>query len=456
MKIKKIKIKNQVSGPSLKYLGWSGRGWIDGGSIAAGPLSCLAPAWDSYSQEVGVNMARMGFSIKQFLTGTDTALQKMLHQVKKGLENTQTSWAKSANTSYSYAIQRCHDLGWKLLICLNPSYASPWDPITITSSADYLQVWKNFCYNLAKIINSYWPEVDFFFEIANEPDIGYFDGESFLPGYHGLSGGLSPLQYSLLLEKAVEGLKEAVPEVKIFGPGLARWNRSWVEKVLQQGSSGLSGFTYHNVAGHLNEDVIINEARQRLSQYDSQVGERIINSEWAWWPNHDISEMETAIRIAQILYHQVKGQAFGSLYLGPAQPKNFHKGLGVIKYNPDNPNQVERTKTFFAFRLMARGILGEKQLAVNNPLTKLKILALLKTNQELIITIINPTKKKYTRLSLCLESSLPSLKIPLLKLYRLDSDHNDHCQQVDYRLLENFQLKPKSILQFVLLFDITQ
>ncbi len=358
MKIKKITIKNQVDGPGLKYLGWSGRGLVDGGSTAAGPLSCLAPAWDSYSQEVGINMVRMGFSIKQFLAGTDTVPQKMLDQVKKGLENTQTSWAKSAQTSYTYAIQRCHDLGWKLLICLNPSYASPWNPITLTSSSDYLNIWKNFCRSLAKVLDSYWPRIDCYFEITNEPDIGYFDGETFLPAYQGPSGRIWPEQYCLLLHKAFEGIKEALPEANIFGPSLAKWNKSWIEKVLQRAGSCLNGLSYHNVAGYLNDEDVINETRTLLSQYTSRAGERVINSEWAWWPDHDITQLETALRTAQILYQQTKGKAYGSLYLGPAQPKDFKRGLGVIKYNPDNPNQAERTKTFFAFRLMARGILG--------------------------------------------------------------------------------------------------
>jgi len=101
VKKKKIKILSKVIGTGLKYLGWSGRGLVDGGSTAAGSISCLAPSWDSYSQEIGINMIRMGFSIKHFLSGIENTTQKILDEVKKGLENTRASWAKSAQTSYS-------------------------------------------------------------------------------------------------------------------------------------------------------------------------------------------------------------------------------------------------------------------------------------------------------------------------------------------------------------------
>jgi len=48
----------------------------------------------------------------------------------------------------------------------------------------------------------------------------------------------------------------------------------------------------------------------------------------------------------------------------------------VLKFNPDEPNSVEKTLTFFVFRLMVRGVLEGKQLELINPFKKLKILAL--------------------------------------------------------------------------------
>jgi len=87
---------------------------------------------------------------------------------------------------------------------------------------------------------------------------------------------------------------------------------------------------------------------------------------------------------------------------------------------------------------------------------KLKILALLKAEQELVITIINPSQKRYSNLSISLEDSLPLKKVPLLKLYRFDNDHFDESEQSDYSLLQSFNLRPKSILQIVLSLDITQ
>jgi len=300
----KIILRNKYIGDGIKYIGWSGRGWADGGPTGAGPIHCNAPSWESYGQEIGINMVRMGFSIKHFLPENVNIQDSMAYQIKKGLENTDVSWAKSEHTSYSYAIQRCYDLGWKILICINPSFSSAWEPSLITPSSPFLKLWKDFCFSLTKSIEENWPGMADYFEITNEPDIGYFDGESFLPYYQGSSGGISPFQYTLLLQNAYEGIKEAAPNAKIIGPGLASWNRNWVEEVLTRGSSHLDGVSYHNVSGNLKDEDTLRDAKRLLSKCAPQAADSIFNSEWAWWPNHDINSQETALRIAQILYFQ--------------------------------------------------------------------------------------------------------------------------------------------------------
>ena len=65
--MKHIRIKNKYADPGIKYIGWSGRGWADGGPISAGPINCKAPSWERYGKEIGINMVRMGFSMKHFL-----------------------------------------------------------------------------------------------------------------------------------------------------------------------------------------------------------------------------------------------------------------------------------------------------------------------------------------------------------------------------------------------------
>lgn len=448
--MKKIAVKNKCIGSGIEYIGWSGRGWIDGGPTGAGPLSSQAPSWDSYGQEIGINMVRTGFSVRDFLSGPVSSEYSISEKIKKGLENTEVSWAKSENTSYSYLLQRCYELGWRTLICVNPSYGTSWSPPLIAQSSHSLRAWREFCYHLAKNIEESWPRPVHYFEITNEPDIGYFDGESFLPHYRGPSGGITPFQYSLLLQNASEGIKKAVPQAKIIGPSLAVWNRHWLEEILTQSSSYLDGVSYHNVSGNLKDEQTLKQINQLLFQHASQIANVIFNSEWAWWPNHDIENLETALRIALILYSQAAGNAYGSLYLGPAQPKGFKKGLGVICFQPDTPNRVEKTKTFFAFRLMVRGSMGGKRLKIENPLKKIKILALLNTKKELVISIINPTRKKFRNVSVDIDDIRPSPEVPFLKIYRFDASHLDSCEESDFRMLKRFNIEPKSILQFII------
>ena len=450
--MKKIVIKNRPIGDGIKYLGWSGRGWIDGGPTGAGPLNCQAPSWDRYGQEIGINMVRMGFSIKHFFSDTETtnSPENLSDLIKIGLENKDVSWAKSEFTSYSYAIQRCSDLGWKILVCINPSYRSAWRPSLITQSAHSLRTWKSFCFHLSKSIEENWPGMAEYFEITNEPDIGYFDGESYLPDYKGPRGGMTPFQYSHLLQNAYEGIKSALPKAKIIGPGLASWNPYWIEDVLTGCSSCLDGISYHNVGGNLKDEEILKETKRLLAKYETQATNFIFNSEWAWWPNHDTNRHETALRIAQILHLQAAGKAYGSLYLGPAQPEPFTNGLGALKFDPENPNSVTKTRTFFAFRLMARGILGGKQLEMINPFKKLKTLALFKNRNELVITVINPSTKKVKNLDIDIDLTLNLRRGLKLKWFKFDYNHLDSSEETDYKTLEKFHIGPESIIQFVI------
>lgn len=448
--MKKIIIKDKCVGYGIKHIGWSGRGWPDGGPSGAGPINCQAPSWESYGQEIGINMVRMGFSIRHFLPAGSEIQTSFSEHVKKGLSNTEVSWAKSEQTSYSYAIQRCRDLGWKILICLNPSYRSAWPPSQINSPSPFLRIWKQFCFDLTQSINEFWPGMAEHFEITNEPDIGYFDGETFLPDYQGSSGGITSSSYSLLLQNAYDGIKKAAPQAKIIGPGLASWSRNWIAELLIQSASCLDGLSYHNVAGNLKDADRVKEARELLSEYAPRATNFIYNSEWAWWPYHDTNRLDTALRIAQILYGQAAANTYGSLYLGPAQPEDFKKGLGVLKFSPDDPNSVEKTKSFFCFRLMVRGVLGGKQLELMNPFKKLNILAFIHDQNKLVVTILNPSKKKFKNLSLDIDENIRIERESFCKSYRLDKDLSDSCEEIDYTMLKRINIRPESLIQFVI------
>jgi len=448
--MKTIVISEESIGPGVRYLGWSGRGWSDGGPASAGPLSSQAPSWDSYSQEIGINMVRVGFTIRHFLPDTEDIQLPLADHIKRGLENNEVSWAKGDRTSYSYSLQRCQDLGWKCLVCINPSYKSYWSPNFIIQSSEHLKVWKDFCFHLAKYIEETWPGITPYFEVTNEPDIGYFDGESFLPGYQGPTGGISPAQYSDLLQSTREGIKQAVPDAQIIGPGIASWDRSWLEELFRQNSSCLDGFSYHNVCGNLNDQETLEELKQALSAYSPQAANLVFNSEWAWWPNHDINSVKTALRIAQILYFQTVGSAYGSLYLGPAQPKEYKRGLGVLQFPPDDPNDAEKTKSFYAFRLMSRGVLGGELLKSKHTLRKIHILALLSDKKGLVITLINPSKRRFGHLSIRIDESIKFRKESFLKRYQLDNAYSDSFQRLDISVLKRFHIGPESIIQFVI------
>lgn len=449
--MKYIKIKNKFEGRGLEYIGWSGRGWPDGGPVSAGPMSSKAPSWDKLSQEIGINMVRMGFTMKHFVPHDLNHNFSFPQFIKKGMENTDVSWAKSRDTTYSYELKRCRELGWKVLICVNPSLNSKWEPYMLTKSSDFLFLWESFCFHLTRYIDKNWPGMAQFFEITNEPDAGYFDGETFLPGYKGIPKGISFSQYQLLLKSAHKGIKNAVPDAKVIGPGLAQWNTKWIKKILNQNDDLLDGLSYHNVRGYLQDDLTIKEGRRLLSQYSPSPTDMIFNSEWAWWPFHDVNDLETALRIALILCLQTKGGAYGSLYLGPAQPKNFSKGLGVLKFNPEEPDLAEKTKTFYVFKLMTRGILGGKRLQVISPFKKLEVLALYKADQDLAITLLNPSRKEFKEVSLKLNGSFDLKKDSLLKVYKFDHHQVDYSKESQYNVLKYFDVPPKSITQFVIL-----
>jgi hypothetical protein len=448
--MKKIEIKNKQEGPGIRYIGWSGRGWADGGPVSAGPLSSQAPLWDRLSQEIGINIVRVGFTMKHFVPTDLTQSFSFPEFIKKGMENTEVSWAKSRDTAYSYELKRCHELGWKILICVNPSLNKEWEPYRLTKSSDFLPFWESFCFHLAGYIHENWPGMAQFFEITNEPDIGYFDGDTSLPDYKGIRRGISPFQYRLLLDRAYQGIKRAVPEAKVIGPGLARWNQKWVKKVLRKKRPCLDGLSYHNVGGNFKDARIIKQAKNLLSNHTILSSDMVFNSEWAWWPHHDTNDLETALRVSQILYRQAVGGAYASLYLGPAQPKDFTKGLGVLKFDPNDPDPAEKTRTFHAFKLMTRGVLKGKRLQVISPLKKLNVLALYKDNQDLVVTLLNPSQKEFKEVSLKLDESFALKKDSLLKVYKFDHHQVDYLQQSDYNIFKNFRIQPKSITQFVI------
>ncbi|MFW6124203.1 MAG: hypothetical protein ACOC5G_03195 [Acidobacteriota bacterium] len=447
--MKKIEIKNKQEGPGIRYIGWSGRGWADGGPLSAGPLSSQAPLWDRLSQEIGINMVRVGFTMKHFVPTDLSQSFSFPESIKQGMENTEVSWAKSRDTAYAYAVKRCQELGWKVLICVNPSLNDDWEPHRLTASSPFLGLWESFCFHLAGYIHENWPGMAQFFEITNEPDIGYFDGDTSLPDYKGIRRGISPFQYRLLLEKAYQGIKRAVPEAKVIGPGLARWNQKWVKKVLNKDSLYLDGLSYHNVGGNLKDARTLKKAKTLLSDYLSLSSNMVFNSEWAWWPHHDTDDLETALRVSQILYRQAVGGAYASLYLGPAQPKDFSKGLGVLKFDPNEPDSAEKTRTFHAFKLMTRGVLKGKRLQVKNPFNKLKVLVLCRDNQDLVITLLNPSPKEFKDVCLNLDKSFDLKKDSLLKVYKFDHNQVDYLKQSDCNILKKFSVGSKSIIQFV-------
>ncbi|MGM0466008.1 MAG: hypothetical protein ACQERH_06190, partial [Acidobacteriota bacterium] len=401
------------------------------------------------SQEIGINMVRVGFTMKHFVPLDLKESFSFSQSIKKGMENTEVSWAKSRDTAYSYELKRCHELGWKVLVCVNPSLNTEWEPYRLTQSSDFLPLWESFCFHLAGYVEENWPGTACFFEITNEPDIGYFDGDTSLPDYKGIRRGISPFQYRLLLERAYQGIKRAVPDAKVIGPGLARWNQKWVKKALNKETPCLDGLSYHNVGGNLKDDCILKQTKSLLSNYLSLSSDMVFNSEWAWWPYHDTEDLETALRIAQILYFQAVGGAYASLYLGPAQPKDFKKGLGVLKFDPNDPDSAEKTRTFHAFKLMTRGVLKGKRLRVKNPFNKLKVLALCRDNQNLVITLLNPSRKSFKDISIQMDKSINVNKDSYLKVCQFKRTCADNCRERDFKVLNKFNVDSKSITQLV-------
>jgi len=216
--MKLIKIKNKVVGEGIQYIGWSGRGWADGGPVSAGPMSSKAPSWDELSREININMVRMGFTMNHFLPD-DLEKNSLSQSVKKGMENSCVSWAKSQDTAYSYCLNRCQELGWKMLICVNPSLNKEWQPFQLTKSSDFLQLWESFCFHLARYVDENWPGMAGFFEITNEPTLVILTGKLRFPITKGFVKEFPLFNTAFCSKAPPKGSKERCLNPKLLGLG---------------------------------------------------------------------------------------------------------------------------------------------------------------------------------------------------------------------------------------------
>lgn len=102
---------------------------------------------------------------------------------------------------------------------------------------------------------------------------------------------------------------------------------------------------------------------------------------------------------------------------------------------------------------MVRGILGGGRLEAVNPLKKLKVLALDKGNQEIVLTLLNPSRKKFRDVSIQIDESLDLKKNSIIKIYQFSQEHRDDFKESGADVLEKFSVEPESIVQFVIPVD---
>ena len=378
-----IKVCESEGLPGIQFFGFSGRGVVDGGVAGTSALSQSAPAWDEYSRQLGINMVRIGFSMRILQPHPDSNLKDLA----EGFASTEASWAKDDST-YFYLIERSLELGWHPLICLNPSGNQYWLNVPPRTPTE-LKNWRHFCFQVASYLFQNWPEVRHF-EIMNEPDIGYLDGYYQRFTYQ---------EYRACMKEAVEAIREVNPYAEILACGAAGFwpyfTRFFFEpftsKLIRKDLDLIDYVSYHNVGGSPKEKSFLEASHKKLKKKKLQRSVGIFNSEWAWWKGHDIDNYETAFRIGSILFFQALGGAAGSLYLGPAQPDDFPY-LGVLTFEPGDPNQIKRlTKTFYSLRLVARGVVGGKRRTVNQSNSDLLCYAKESDNQ-ILLTVLNPTQ----------------------------------------------------------------
>ena len=80
----------------------------------------------------------------------------------------------------------------------------------------------------------------------------------------------------------------------------------------------------------------------------------------------------------------------------------------------------------------------------------LKVLALFRNQKELVITLINPDKKKFRNISIRVDESINLKEKAFLKVYQCDNNHRDDYKESSCRILKNFDIEAKSITQFVI------
>jgi hypothetical protein len=409
----RLLVKKKRKGEAIQFFGWSGRGIIDGGEVSAGPMSRLAPAWDEVGKEMGVNMVRIGFTPAILAPERNVIASGSTEMMEELMENEQTSWAKSSHTSYAYMLNRCRELGWTPLITINPSYASTWlamPPHTAQELAD----WEAFVYVLAQVLEKRWPGFVKYFELFNEPDGGYFDGE------HLNSGGITPGIYRRIAFSAVKAIRRVIPDAQILGPGVAFRGEDWLHELGKSTFKGkVDHVSYHNVMGELGEDRSYAAKIRGIIDSWSDQPLRIFNSEWSYFPNQSIDGFETAFHLGQMLFEQAEAGLSGSLYLGPAQLQHYDGGLGVFWYDPSDPNKITQlTRSYYWLRFVARGVVGGDRYEVASDSDDVNALARHQDGQW-TITLFNPGN---TEIHVRLEVGRTLTKV---KIYQLDESRRE-------------------------------
>lgn len=281
--------------------------------------------------------------------------------------------------SYYANIQGMVEEGIEPFVCLmiawgldkNPHFLSPpGKPGSLGNWNNIAREWKNYCKAMVHYTEKHWPGKVRYYEVQNEPK--YF---------------VKAPDYMHYLRSGYEGIKEALPTAKVAGPS---WSSSqprseYVEYVVKHGHQYLDVVTYHSIRHTMNlysygayED--IQDIRDLIeSTCGNRYAKEIINSEFILGNaggSADADDFDVALdRMAQTLFYQAIGGMTTSLYLGifglyiPDQPQHIWRS-SAAHFHTDKDGYIttrlhHTTKSYYAYRMMARGVGGGTLYKVN-------------------------------------------------------------------------------------------
>ena len=251
--------------------------------------------------------------------------------------------------------------------------------------SNYRNEWWEHCFAVAYWLNVRNNYKIIHYEVLNEPD---YIGQGWLE----YSGNIT--DYTQLVKAAYDAISYAnsfvgLP-VYIHAPDVANYNSLYVSSILDNADHAVQVVDYHDY----NNDIIpgINVIRSSIVNHNpDNIIEPIWNTEWgALWSSYDTLNraMITASQLLSFSKESVEGITIFNMYDWDTVAGN---DFGLIDLQADGlggANRI-RTETYYAYRLMIRGLVEAKDILQFNAIGVNGNIIVTRDQQKVYIIVIN-------------------------------------------------------------------